>query len=126
MAKAPEVLVEHGGSFHCSRGYVQKYLKKVMHWNFRHSTTNASKLPSNWEAQGDKLAKRLAYLVKAHNIPPELVVNMDQTGLNLVPCFGERTYAMRGAREISITSRDDKRTITMVSSLAASGDLLPF
>lgn len=126
MAKCPEVLKKNGGPFSCSRSYVTRYLRKVMGWTFRASTTNASKLPRDWQLQGDMLAMRMAYLVKAHGIPPQLVVNADQTGLALVPCAGERTYSRKGSREVSITGRDDKRAITVVPSVAASGHLLPF
>lgn len=60
MAKAlevlPRVLHENGGPFTCSRSYVTRYLRKVIKWMFRSSTTNASKLPSNWVLQGENLA----------------------------------------------------------------------
>lgn len=96
-----------------------------MGWSFKSSTTNSSKLPNDWKEQGTKLVQRLAYLVKAHDIPPKLVVNMDQATLSLVQCAGERTYARKGAREISVMGRDDKRPITLVPSLTAASQMLP-
>ena len=46
------------------------------------------------------------------NIPPELVVNADQTGIMLVP-VGKRTYARLGAKAIRLLGIDDKRQICM-------------
>jgi hypothetical protein len=34
---------------------------------------------------------RIVYLVKVYNLPPNLVVNIDQRGIHLVPIVRERT-----------------------------------
>ncbi|KAL3702357.1 hypothetical protein R1sor_020379 [Riccia sorocarpa] len=49
---------------------------------------------------------------------------MDQTGLHLVPVFGERTYARKDAREIAVFGKDDRRQITVAVSSTAAGELL--
>lgn len=64
-------------------------------------------------------------LVKVHDIPPKLIVNMDQNGLALVPCVGERTYARKGSREVLVTSKDDKQATIVLPSLSTTGDMLP-
>jgi hypothetical protein len=72
------------------------------------------------------MAQRCAYLVSVHNIPSELIVNIDQTGIHLVPTCGSRTWETKGAKHIRIQGQDDKRKITVVVSSAASGKCLPF
>jgi hypothetical protein len=41
------------------------------------------------------MAYQVAYLAKAYNIPPSLVVNSDQINIHLVPIVGERTWESR-------------------------------
>ncbi len=40
----------------------------------------------------------IAYLVQVYNLPPSLVVNIDQRGIHLVPIVRERTWEKRGPR----------------------------
>jgi hypothetical protein len=72
------------------------------------------------------MAQRAAYLVKAHSIPPELMVNSDQTGIHLIPTGGARTWAEKGSKHVLVHGQDDKRQITVSVSSSAAGDLLPF
>eukprot|EP00731_Ephydatia_muelleri_P036376 Em0244g1a len=51
--------------------------------NFKLS--ESTDLPTNWELQRDEAVMRLAIVVKLYDIPPELVINYDQTAQHLVP-----------------------------------------
>lgn len=55
---------------------------------------------------------RAAFAVRKHKVPPELVVNFDQTGIHIVPLAGARTYAEKGSRHVALLGQDDKRQIT--------------
>ena len=46
-----------------------------------------------------------------YKIPPELVINWDQTGINIVP-VSQWTMDVEGAKRVEITGIDDKRQIT--------------
>ena len=72
------------------------------------------------------MAQRCAYLVSAHNIPSELVVNSDQTGIHLVPTCGSRTWETKGAKHIKVHGQYHKRQITVAVSSVASGKCLHF
>lgn len=72
--------------------------------------------------QGFKLLHQLALLVKVGEIPRECVVNMDQTGMRLVP-IGNRTRVSRGARDVPMLGQDDKRMITIVPAITVAGAL---
>jgi hypothetical protein len=55
----------------------------------------------------------LAFLVDRYDIPTALVVNFDQTGMNIVPAAnGARTWAEKGTKEVKLLGLDDKRQIT--------------
>lgn len=57
-------------------------------------------------------------------IPPELILNWDQTGLNLIPS-SSWTMEQRGARHVEITGLNDKHMITAIFCGTLCGDFLP-
>ncbi|KAL2650510.1 hypothetical protein R1flu_018638 [Riccia fluitans] len=63
--------------------------------------------------------------VLVYRIPEELVVNANQTGLQLLPVGNERTYTMRGAKAVLVSGAGDKRHISLLFSVSAGGDLFP-
>lgn len=67
---------------------------------------------------------QIAHLVDLYEIPAELVVNSDQTGIPLVPS-SDYTRAPKGAKDVSTHGHGDKRQITIVPSTAANGESLP-
>ncbi len=48
------------------------------------------------------MAYHVAYLAKAYDIPPSLIVNNDQIGIHLVPTVGECTWESRGSKHIHV------------------------
>ena len=72
------------------------------------------------------MVQKCAYLVKIHNIRPSLIVNIDQTGIHLVPTRGARTWKERNSKCIKIHGVEDKRKITVAASSTANGQVLPF
>jgi hypothetical protein len=70
------------------------------------------------------MAYRVVYLAALYKIPLELVVNTNQTGMHLVPTDESQTWEKRGAKNIEVLGIEDKRQITIISSIA-SGELLP-
>jgi hypothetical protein len=59
--------------------WTRDFLRTNLNWSLRKATGAARKLPSNWELKGLQMAQRAAYLVRAHSITPEMMVNTDQT-----------------------------------------------
>jgi hypothetical protein len=57
-AVAPELFEKRTktGFFHVSRRFARKFVRKRLGWTWRRSTAAASKLPIDWEAQGDNMA----------------------------------------------------------------------
>eukprot|EP00955_Chlamydomonas_euryale_P077688 363001-Chlamydomonas_euryale.AAC.1 len=112
------------GWFHCSRSWIRK-LWSSMGMRIRSGTTAAQKLPEDWEERLELWKLQIAYTVFINDIPPALVINVDQTGINLVP-VGRRTLSRRGKKAIRLLGMDDKRQLTVVAAGAANGSILPF
>ena len=70
------------------------------------------------------------YLLKIKNviamdeIPAQLVINFDQTGLNIVPT-SDWTMAAEGSKRVEVIGKDDKRQLTAVLAGTLDGDFLP-
>ncbi|KAL2610879.1 hypothetical protein R1flu_022571 [Riccia fluitans] len=124
--RMPTVLLQNGGSFEASTSFCKQWARKKLGWTFRAQTTNQSKLPANYEEQIEAMVLCIAYLVCAYRIPVELVINGDQTGEQLLLVGRERTYALKGCQEVVIAGAGDKQHITLLVSLSATRDLLPF
>ncbi len=56
-------------------------------------------------------------------IPSQLVINWDHTGINLVP-VSNWTMAKEGSKRIAIFGKDDKCQITAVLAGTMSGEFL--
>ena len=66
----------------------------------------------------------VATTVMMEEIPPELVMNWDQTGIKMVPS-SSWTMEQRGSQRVHLTGIDDKRQITAVFCGTLLGDFLP-
>ena len=86
LEKAPQILKgTYATTFRVSYEWTKNFVKSQLNLSYRASITTVGKLPKDFEEQGIAMAQRCAYLVKVHNIPTELVVKSDQTGIHFVP-----------------------------------------
>ena len=60
-----------------------------------------------YDDQGKTMAYRVAYLVRLYNILKSLVVNFDQTRINLIPTGNSKTWETRGTSHIHIIGIED-------------------
>ena len=63
-------------------------------------------------------------VITMDEVPAELVINWDQTGLSYVP-VSEWTMEKEGAKRVPINGKDDKRQIMAVFGCSSMGDFLP-
>lgn len=110
--------------FKLSQRFISRWVRHQLEWRWRARTTAASKLPANWEDQGVLMAKRIAATMEMHKVHPSLVINMDQTGVHLVPSSAW-TYEKKNSSSVAVVGADDKRQITVCLASSLSGNLLP-
>ncbi|KAG8699167.1 hypothetical protein FRC11_013896, partial [Ceratobasidium sp. 423] len=121
--EAPDLF--HDPKFKCSAAFIYRILRDDLQWTWRKGTNDASKLPDNWEAQCVDLAHRLAWNVRMHDVPAELVINADQTGVAYLGP-GSSTWEVKGSKQVSIFGDGDKRQFTLMVAINAAGKVLPF
>ena len=68
--------------------------------------------------------RNIDHKVKLYSIPPELILNADQTPSSYVS-VGKLTMAAQGSKSISIKGLTDKRNITLTFVISLSGKFLP-
>ena len=64
-------------------------------------------------------------VVDLEEIPPDLIMNYDQTGIKYVPT-SSWTLEKEGSKKVEIVGKDDKRQITAILGCSMSGSILPF
>ena len=63
-------------------------------------------------------------VVSMDEIPKELIINFDQTGIHYVPVSNWK-MAEEGAKRVELVGKDDKRQLTAVFAGSMSGEFLP-
>lgn len=63
-------------------------------------------------------------IIEMEDIPYDLVINWDHTGINYVP-VSNWTMAAEGSKQIEVAGLGDKRQLTVVYSASMTGDFLP-
>ena len=58
-------------------------------------------LPVDFTAIKRMFLRRMVFVVRKYSIPPSLFLNIDETGVNLLPCQ-KRTWGPSGAKQISV------------------------
>lgn len=98
---------------------------------------NAQTLPDDWQEQCERIISvyccvyltllemcyRIANRVFRYNIPPELVINLDQMGLMILQ-NRNKTWVKKGTKSVGVLGGGDKRLITAVPIVTASGKLV--
>ena len=85
LASNRNILAEYGGHVRINRPWAQSLLER-MGYVKRKATTSKSKYSlADFEQVKKQFLKEVTETVLMEEIPPELVLNWDQTGINIVP-----------------------------------------
>lgn len=108
-------------------------------FSFRKGTTAARKLPPNVNEVWDLFIQRFAFTIRrdlpegvtmlsttgervpVKAIPPEMVVNADQTAVAPIS-YRNATWTRRGCKDVALMGEDDKRKMTAVLGSNAAGE----
>ena len=88
------------------------------------TTRKSGKTPAQLQLQRDVYLRQMVGMVQAHQIPAELLINWDQTGISLLPA-SDWTLEEKGCRHVKIASCGDKRQITATFAVSMAGYFLP-
>lgn len=116
-------LVEYGGSLDLTRTWAESFLSRLGYVK-RKGTRAARKIPDNFDAVQVEFLSKIENCVSQYDIPDVLIINFDQTGINIVPT-GKYTQDIEGSKQVEITGIDDKRQVTALLSVDLAGNFLP-
>ena len=110
---APQVLETNGGWLGFSSRAWGKSLLKRMNFTKRKGTKSALKVPDNIGELRDHFTGMIRNIMEQNNIPPEMVINFDETAIAIV-LASSWSMASCGSKQVPLTGLDDKRQITAV------------
>lgn len=85
LAKDRSMLYENGGHIQISKSWAVSLLKR-MGMVKRNGTTSKKVINvDNFENEKEKFLKNIKSKIELNDIPPQLIINWDQTGLHVVP-----------------------------------------
>ena len=123
-AKDPAILAENNGPINLTRGWRKRVLGR-MGFVKRKCTTSARKLmPEEYEDVKTQFLEDIETVAKMKDIPPQLVINWDQTAIKYVP-VSLLIQEKKGAKSVEIIGTDDKRQITATVAGTMSREFLP-
>ena len=113
-AKDAMLLAENGGAIDLTKDWGKRLLGRMGF--VKHKCTTAAKKasPEEFEEVKTQYLEDIETVAKLKDIPPELVVNWDQT-----------VQEKKGAKCVEIVGTDDKRQITATVAGTMSGEFLP-
>lgn len=118
-------LIENGGKYHYGHSWAMRFYKRHKLAS-RVCTTKMRELPGDFEAKKATYLKVGAELIHKYNVPPELVINGDETAVLLVN-RAKVTRNTVGAKRVRILGMgEDKAQITATIFVTETGDVLPY
>ena len=90
----------------------------------RMKTTGKPQIPAGTRKEAELLYLHIVACIEEHNIPSNLVINLDQTPLKFVP-VSPRTLAKKAAKSVAIAGSSDKQSITEAFTITLGGKFLP-
>ena len=124
-ASDPNTLSEFGGTITLTEDWARGILRSI-DWVKRKATTGKVE-PSTQFLAEEKFTfqKAISTYVYDHDIPTDLIINLDQTPLSYVSP-GKYTFNMKGTKHVPIKGVDDKRQITATFAVSASGKFFAY
>jgi hypothetical protein len=117
------LLAEHGGHINLTRTWAESLIERLG-WSKRRGTRDCRATPHNLPEITSNFHEMVSNIVKEKHIEPYMIVNFDQTGVNIVPTSAWTLYET-GAKQVPIAGVDDKRQVTMVLANTPLGTVLP-
>ena len=117
------LLASNGGHILLTKDWGKSILRR-MGFVKRRASTKAKVSVQNFEQVKVQFLLDINAVVEMEDIPFDLIINWDQTGIHYVP-VGLWTMDKEGSKRVEIAGVDDKRQITAVFAGSLTGDFLP-
>ena len=101
-----------------------KYLLHRMGFVKRKVTSKAKVTVENFEQLKKEFLLQINQVIVMDEIPADLIINFDQTGLQFVP-VSEWTMEAEGTKRVEVAGKDNKRQLTAVLGRSMAGEFLP-
>ena len=119
----PPILTQHGGTVSIDKSWARSLLDR-MGYSKRKATKGIKHRPADVDEISGKFGRRIGRRVRKFDIPDELIINWDQTGVDVVPA-SNWTMHPKGEKQVPIKGTDDKRQYTILLACTLNGDFLP-
>lgn len=116
------LLACNGGHLVLGKPWAKNLLTR-MGYVKRRGSTAAKVSVKNFEQLKEQFLIDIKVVVEVEEIPADLIINWDQTGINYVPT--PWTMEREGTKRVEIVAADDRRQITAVFAGTITGDFLP-
>ena len=117
------LLCENGGYIDLTRDWARSLLR-CLNFTKHKSTKGVKTVASDLEKIKSEYLQRIDTAVTENHIPSNLIINWDQTGLNMVPA-SKWTMTEKGSKQVRVLGSDDKWQITALPPATLSGEFLP-
>ena len=121
--KDSNLLVENGGHISLEK-YWARYLLSRMGFVKRRVNTKSKVLVERFDELNELYVLEFNNAVEMDEVPEQLVINWDQTGINYVP-VSSWTMEQAGTKRVELLGKVDKRQLTALFACSMSGDFLP-
>lgn len=122
----PTSLECNGGSISLKKSWAKYFLGKMdfVKRKKRKATTKSKITVTNFDILKEQFLLDIKVVVEMEEIPSDLIINWDQTGINYVP-VSQWTMDKKGSKRVEVVGITDKRQITAVFAGSVSGHFLP-
>ena len=119
LHEAPDLL----SRVNLNKGWAQ-YVLQRMGFVKRKATSKAKITVEDFAQIKAEFLLEVQQVITMDEIPPELIINFDQTGLNVVP-VSDWTMEAAGSKRVEVAGKDDKKQLTALLTGLLTGDFLP-
>ena len=100
-------MVENGGHVCLSKDWAKSLIKRMGCTKRKGTTSKSKDTMEDFERRKAEFLEQVRTTVVMEEIPPELILNWDQTGLSIVPT-SNWTLEQKGAKRVELIGITDK------------------
>ena len=117
-------LAEFGGHVTLNRFWAYSLLKRMKFVKWKVTTAKSKHAVAEFQRLKEQFLQDVVTTVEMEEIPSELILNWDQTGIKIVPS-NTWTIEKQGTKRVDVAGANDKRQITAVFCGSLVRDFLP-